>query len=414
MKRLRNSSSKTADIDARSGGMFYSPKTLSLLFGLWFLISLSDFNQFMRTTHRAYYPGDSIQKLTDKSKNQKMVQPMQKDIITKNSKVYIHVLDPKRQGWGAMSVYAFFWGLYFQKAQNRTLVIDERILKVYRWNKSVGMYEGYFDTKFHSLHPDELPFNLKNATACRNHVHGLKNPDHCQVLHGSVLRHGKKSRKAATNATREYFGDSLHDEMVEYVCQQMPRLTDAAQQGVNELLQGLPAPNEFAVAFHVRRAADKLPEMKDIIFPGKRYIQTFLKANPEAARTAKNCFVAADIPESVNEIDLALKEFNIPCKLWTLSDDDLVTVDNRDDRQGFLKFLAQFQIMVQADTFVGQFTSNVGTMATILRGCPSWTAQRNSYVSKDHYHQSYAIDLDVVPIPTKAAYDLQQGNEEAR
>jgi hypothetical protein len=316
--------------------------------------------------------------------------------LTPDSRILLYRLHRNMQGFGSLTINAMFYGLYFEQAFNRTLVIDESNLKVYNWNKTTHMYRGYFEAQFPILPDDDdddddnsqLAWIPNAPSTCENLTVWKNVETDCQVLtamlgaeHLDILMKG-----------RAYFGDALYDSMVEYTCRQLPRLRPEAQDMVDELfLRQLPT-RTFSVAFHVRRT-DKIRE--DRYYAVSEYIETFLKANPSGAKEAQHCFVATDDYEVVDEMRLALAQRNIPCQLSTLTTNERTT--SRRKRDDFLLFLAQLEMLIQAEYFVGTFSSNVGTTATLLRACPSWG--RPGYISSQHYFQSFGVDNETIRIP---------------
>jgi hypothetical protein len=194
------------------------------------------------------------------------------------------------------------------------------------------------------------------------------------------------TRNFLVKTAKRHFGDALYDPLSKYLCEKLPRLSQDAQQEVDALIQHLP---KFSVAFHVRRA-DKAREAH--LYVVERYLETFLKANPKGAEQAEHCFLATDDYTVVNEMKAALNQTNITCKLWTLTEENHRITRGRTD---FIMYLAQQQIMIEAEYFVGMFTSNVGTVVSLFRSCPTWA----NHSSSAHYFHSYGVERDTIIIP---------------
>lgn len=157
----------------------------------------------------------------------------------------------------------------------------------------------------------------------------------------------------------------------------------------------------MTVAFHIGRG-DKVTRKESRAHRATEYVETFVKqANENAATnasntisTAKHCFVTTDEPSIVvPELQRALTHRNNSCRLWSLTPpsasenyDYTSTLRTRDT---FLVFLAQLQVLVKAEVFVGTYRSNVGGLVALWRGCHR-TARRTGKF--DHYYQSYGVD----------------------
>jgi hypothetical protein len=138
-------------------------------------------------------------------------------------------------------------------------------------------------------------------------------------------------------------------------------------------------------------------------YQAQEYVDRFIKAvndttssssshnDDDVYRQAKHCFVATDDYSAVEELQLALKQSNIPCQLWTLTKSDYETTRDRDD---FLLFLAQLEVLVRANYFVGSFSSNVGELVALLRGCPRSRDSSANMTVQNHF-QSYGVDRRV-------------------
>jgi hypothetical protein len=318
------------------------------------------------------------------------------------------------QGFGSLTLNLLWIAMYFykNKVHNRTaLVVDERDLQTYRWNATHGLYRGFFEPAFHILvdrhhhHQDDDCIH-NHSMICTFEEWQPANSTNCPIVQITSNRPGfgaaRKAAKRAFPARTKLFG-----ELSAFACQQLPRLRAEVQAQVDQLLQSLPLPlSDISVAFHIRRG-DKVIKKESRAYRAAEYVETFVKqADKDAATnasntisTAKHCFVATDDPSIVvPELQRALANHKISCRLWSLtppSPSSSSSSENYNDtstlrtRDTFLVFLAQLQVLVQAQVFVGTYRSNVGGLVALWRGCHR-TAQRTGKF--DHYYQSYGVD----------------------
>ncbi|CAJ1954870.1 unnamed protein product [Cylindrotheca closterium] len=134
----------------------------------------------------------------------------------------------------------------------------------------------------------------------------------------------------------------------------------------------------------------------------------------------QHCFVATDDYEVVSELQAILQRPQsssllqtiqnqgpiIPCRhLWTLTPPNYTSTWQ--DRDEILGFLAQMRVLIHAKYFVGSFSSNVGGLVALLRGCHYHEGkspdQRSTSINKEawseanryrHFFDSYAVDWD--------------------
>ena len=131
-----------------------------------------------------------------------------------------------------------------------------------------------------------------------------------------------------------------------------------------------------SVAFHVRRT-DKVDQEEALAYPGETYVAELLKAQPDV--NPAHCYVATDDAGAVEEITTALRKHGLTCQVWDLPDDKKAGGKAgkylRSTYEESLIFLAELSMMVEATYFVGTWDSNVGMLATVLRGCPEYGRQ---------------------------------------
>jgi hypothetical protein len=271
-------------------------------------------------------------------------------------------LHKKIQGLGSLMVNAFIYGMYFEKVEIRTFYMNQLNLEPYRWNSTFHLYKGFFEHKFPIFHEK---FKGINVTRCRMTDWRNKEPAHtkgCQVLYADIHTMGN-TRNALVKAAKNRFGNDLYEPLSKYMCKKLPRFSQGAQQEVDALIQVADLP-KFDVAFHVRRT-DKT---REALVKTKRYLETYLNSNPKGAEKAEHSFLATDDYTSGNEFKAAMKQMNITCQLWTMTEENYGNTRGRED---FTMYLAQQRIMIEVDYFVGMFTSNVGTVVSLFRACPT-------------------------------------------
>lgn len=148
-------------------------------------------------------------------------------------------------------------------------------------------------------------------------------------------------------------------------------------------------PDTRSVTFHVRRT-DKVDQSESIAFSGESYVSKLLEAHPGA--NPDHCYVATDDATAVAEVKQALRDAQLMCQVWNLPDDK-----KAGGREGkFIRstydesiiFLTELSIMVEATYFVGTWDSNVGVMATVLRGCPEYGRQEIAMGNSFHVDEN--------------------------
>lgn len=131
----------------------------------------------------------------------------------------------------------------------------------------------------------------------------------------------------------------------------------------------------------------------------------------------QHCFVATDDYEVVSELQAVLQRpqpalrvqvatkategtIIVPCQhLWTLTPPNYTSTWQ--DRDEILGFLAQMRVLIHAKYFVGSFSSNVGGLVALLRGCHYHNNGKSPRLSEyneanryRHFFDSYAVDWD--------------------
>jgi len=147
--------------------------------------------------------------------------------------------------------------------------------------------------------------------------------------------------------------------------------------------------NSASVGFHVRRG-DKISESR--YYEGIEYVEKLKNVTDTTdKRKIRNCFVASDDINAVEEVRIALRNNGFHCKVYTLvqSDEHGSTareVEVQNETKTF-EFVAELFILSKVTYFIGSFTSNVGNVVSLMRGCNT----RDS----EHFYQSYGVDSDV-------------------
>jgi hypothetical protein len=310
-------------------------------------------------------------------------------------------------GMASLTLNMMQLAMYFHERWNRTYtIIDEAQLTNYRWDESLGLYSGY-------LHPNNCILSEQNtkSSVFQNAVICGHWDMKCKVLEIPADPQGFQFGKARRIVKRYHFkkkqklehepADILRTrffrDLSQYTCSQLSafRLRPQVHILVRGILQASKIPvHDIDLAFHIRRGDKVAGARKESrIFHASEYIERFLNQSSQVPSTMKHCFVATDEYSVVTEVKEALLRYHIPCELWTLTPPGYES--SWQARDEILGFLAQVQLLVNAKYFTGSFSSNVGGLVALLRGCRLEQGYRGDESNRfNHYFGSYGVDWD--------------------
>jgi len=178
-------------------------------------------------------------------------------------------------------------------------------------------------------------------------------------------------------------GPAYHELMSKEACVAL-KFSAAGQLLTNDFKKknGIPEfSNTVSVGFHVRRGDKILNEASKV--EGKEYVNKLLTIN--TTKPIDNCFVATDDYKAVIQIRRALRQKKIGCNVYSLVKPNKKGSfeGNRSDEE-VLTFITELRILSKVTYFIGTFSSNVGTLVSMLRSCDG--------EDKSHYAQSYSVD----------------------
>ena len=165
-----------------------------------------------------------------------------------------------------------------------------------------------------------------------------------------------------------------------------------------------------SVSFHIRRT-DKLWGESDF-YPARKYVQELIHqvTNKEKEEdeggggggeskllwlwNIEICFLATDDPTAHVELQQALTEYRIPCRLvYTPPDAYHGNNANLTDRfsvEAGLLFMTELSVLLETTYLIGTFGSNVGALAAVLRSCPNnVNTRRDPHLT---YGGTYGVD----------------------
>lgn len=190
-----------------------------------------------------------------------------------------------------------------------------------------------------------------------------------------------------------------YDRMVDAVCSDLQFNEDAVhtlrwkRRKMYDDLPDLRQQPYNSVAFHVRRTDKLIRESK--LYPATEYVHILnavLQQNSVAKESVKICFLATDDFSVTTEMQEALTAQGYSCRLVFSPQEAGDSVTSAGDPSiryrgmASLVFMTELSVMLEATYFVGTFNSNVGALASVLRGCP------DRYNASAHYANSYGVD----------------------
>jgi len=291
-----------------------------------------------------------------------------------NKTFFVH--ETFKAGLGSNLVNLFGVMAYVKKFYpDRTFVLDESRYP-YRRSTSRGLFTGYMSPQFPVVDTATEKSGLGNYKLSKR-VQRIPTNDAVISFHIYLFR--RLVREEIVKKT-ESKADLL-ELLASYACPSVKYNTETVQD-VQELHKSLPGFEvDDMVAFHIRRG-DKL-RRESRKFLGEEYVTKYLQVN----RTQhKYCFVATDDYEAVSELQEALLAQNVNCQLMTLTQPTQRGSSKNDEKTvaSTIQLLAEVDLIVRANVFVGTMNSNVGSLAGILRACHG--------NASDEFAQSYGVD----------------------
>ena len=310
--------------------------------------------------------------------------------------------------------------LYFEDTQGRKMVLDQSRFRQYRLNESNGLYSGFLRTDFPVLddvedikkvHDRILDHQNVTDFVIEEPLQGVdtersKQVPILKVSHVSA-RGWRRFFKVRDTAMRHFshensgqlqFNASLFGRLSASSCGM--QMTSETEDTINSILRNASIPSfadkavtNSSVAFHIRRG-DKVKAGESRAFEAQEYVDVLVQALSESKQSSlQSCFVATDAYPVVAELEAALRNASIGCRLYTLATSDYSADRNTDHT---MSLLAEIKMLVDASFFVGSFNSNVGALVSLWRGCSS--QRRRSGASEanrfHHYFQSYGEDSE--------------------
>ena len=323
-------------------------------------------------------------------------------------KCFLFVLKDTGLGNVLLNMYAV--GLFLKTRYGyTTMLVDEVMYEGYhRGTARVPVLSGYFTPKTFAVVDTRAQRELVAPLLPEQFV-TLDEWDTYEGKERKRFRHIVKENPSGNNraplvvASRQMFhkaarfsADDMYTYLIESMCQDL-QFNDGAWRDVQALRRNLygnklPANLQHnndtgvSVAFHVRRT-DKVATHEAAAVPAAAYVDTFLQHLRTDRQDVITCFLATDDVKVVHEeMKQALADRDVPCQLVSTPVDKQSGTDRYQD-YGARVFLSEFSVLLEATYFVGTFSSNVGSLAAVLRACPG------RYDPQQHYADSYSADI---------------------
>ena len=288
--------------------------------------------------------------------------------------------------------------LYFQEFHNRRIYVDEA-WGGYRRSPEKGVLTGYFTPKIPVI--DKINGSLVEILSNRYKVEDYGNQSlyRFQNFFSPFDNHQSANESFfVINVANNYWnminayksiddGPLLYNKLQPLACDNL-QFNEAAKQEIRNFLQSQNVtmfPKKESVALHIRRG-DKHIEA-DATDTGL-YIKNL--QNIVNRTTITDCFIGTDDYRVVLDAKKLLQENNFTCHIHTLTNSDQEGSRNphsSDWEQG-IHFFATLYQLIHATYFLGTFSSNIGKLVALLRGCD------NPDLPSDHYYHSYSVQSD--------------------
>jgi hypothetical protein len=227
----------------------------------------------------------------------------------------------------------------------------------YRRNATLGMLPGFFSPRFPVLDQEDLYALVERYSG--NHENSTV-----------WITETKTYRKEIQQIYRQ--PEVLYKKMVHHACPHL-MFNDETKGEIQQVRRDhgidfdFGAQNLNSVAFHVRRT-DKEKEAKPTA--ASEYVDRLLKVfvSMDQIPVIHHCYVATDNVTAVDEVKIELIRAGVLCTVYSIQ----TGVVNRADRHDFmntLNLMAELSILQETKYFIGTFTSNIGDLVAVLRGC---------------------------------------------
>eukprot|EP00978_Attheya_sp_CCMP212_P026970 scaffold89774_cov81-Attheya_sp.AAC.2 len=290
----------------------------------------------------------------------------------------------------------------FEDTQGRVFILDESKSTTYRYNETVGLFSGFFQTDFPVLDgPDDLGFVKEQLLEVANITLGMipsadRKTSQVQVAKVQFSKSGRSHSFAKIDEGRQHICPSEHcqveafEERSRLLCNSIamrPHVQAKAEQMLADA-NIPPLGTHSTIGFHIRRGDKLISEAR--VYTGEEYVTLLLKKAPQAAN-ANHCFLATDDMSVRQELKAALTNYNISCQLHSFA--DMRKGTSRSDVNDMLYFFAELHALSITNYFVGTFGSNVGHIVSLWRGCASIPGATAS-----NYYHSYGADTDYLTL----------------
>jgi len=277
-----------------------------------------------------------------------------------------------QHGLFSQLINLFCAAVYFEMYHNRTVLVDESQYH-YRRSKEIGVLTGFFSPQLPVADTKQDVDRLMGRDY--EETQGQYTDD-MPIIYDDVFGYRDRIFDRIERNSQD-----LYTRLVDHACRHL-RFNEDTTREIQELYHDFPS-TDFSnmAAFHIRRG-DKLRE-ESRKYHANEYVTKYLEVASNASHPY--CFVASDDFRAVNQLKDALASRNVPCKLLTLTRPE--EKGHRRPTKEFtevIEFLAEINVLIQADVFVGTFNSNVGSLGAVLRAC--------HHDAKDHFARSYGVD----------------------
>lgn len=244
-----------------------------------------------------------------------------------------------------------------------------------------------------------------------DHLMGEEDKYQQPVLYKSVFSQGMQIRKEIALD----YGNKVYPLLIPYACSTMLFNARALEEihsyrkahgiPINWKSIGIDNNNQKSVGIHIRRS-DKVYSGESTAFEAALYVQKIINVTgglEKARKSISHCFLASDEYNAVIEIKEALVEKEIPCKIYSLVNDERKGTSHQQQRvigrEDTLVFLTEVSLLIESSYFIGSMNSNVGCFVTLMRSCPSYEESAGdifleSYLESHEYFHSYGVDSD--------------------
>ena len=309
---------------------------------------------------------------------------------------FVYVLGRPNSGLCSQLLNFFATALYFKEFNNNRTMIADEATYIYRRNETVGVLRGFFTPQFPTIETEReqqlwIQPHLKEG---HNYTQWRRDKGHRwrgDPADSSVLVATLYSVRSRLINNYNLSSVEFYEKMVGIVCPHL-QFNEETKRSIAERKKrvgvpdfGDPTTKSSAVSFHIRRGDKVLKESK--MYSGEEYVRKIKSVAPNVH--FQHCFVATDDYSAISEVRDALSYYNMTCRLSTLTRPSELghSESGEENYEATIHFLSELDSMIQTDYFVGTFSSNVGALVSILRGC-------KKEGNRSHYALSYGVDYD--------------------